>query len=122
VPGSAASLQSAVTRLGEQSAEIRAAIYLDAKGTVVASEGLDGERSELADLVASLLAAADSASVRTGGRDVGGVEVSSPAGGVFAVRGADGRALIAVTAGGALSGLAMYDLRMALSQIEREAE
>jgi hypothetical protein len=119
VPDSAVSPQSAVTRLGERSSEIRAAIYLDDDGEVAASEGLGENRTALAELAGELLAVADSAGARSAIPKVGGVEVSSPAGGVFALRGrASDHTLVAVAGGGALPGLVMYDLRMTLAEIE----
>ena len=107
-------------QLQEAPGEVRAALLVDGCGGLLAHAG-EGDPANLAELSGELLAAAEAARARTGGGPVRRVEVSGPSGGVFAVRedrdGA-GRTLLAVTAGGALSSLVLYDLRMTLARLE----
>lgn len=119
VPESALTPDAAVERLGETSTEVRAVILLDESGGLVAHAGLRARPAErLGGRAADLFAAAEAAAARRGLAGAARVEVSRPEGGVFGVRAADrdGRplTLIAITAGGALSSLALYDMRMAL--------
>lgn len=111
---SALTPEAAVERLHRQSAEIRAASLLDEDGRELAAEAGEG----LAELAAELFRVADAAASRAGVDGIQGVEVARPEGGVFGLRARDpqGRAwtLIAVTAGGALSSLVLYDMRMAI--------
>lgn len=112
--------EAAVAELLEASGEVRTALLLDEHGELVAHAG-DGDPQNLAELSAELLAAAEVARARNGAAPVGRVEVSGPSGGVFAVRRGDdgaGKTLVAVTAGGALPSLVIYDLRMTLARTE----
>ncbi len=107
-----------VDRLETMSPEVRASLLLDAAGEVAAHAGA-GESDVLGVAARDLLAAADLAAGRTAMSSARRIEVSSPLGGVFAVRAGspagEGRTLVAVTAPGALPALVLYDMRMALS-------
>jgi hypothetical protein len=112
------SAQAVVDRLETMSPEVRASLLLDAAGEVAAHAGA-GESDVLGVAARDLLAAADLAAGRTAMSSARRIEVSSPLGGVFAVRAGspagEGRTLVAVTAPGALPALVLYDMRMALS-------
>lgn len=103
------------------SPEIRSALLLDGRGRVVAHAGA-GEADSMREAVLELIAAAGTAAGRDGAAETARIEVSSPGGGVFAVRRDGGRAeamtLVAVTAAGALPSLVLYDLRMGLAGID----
>jgi hypothetical protein len=119
VPESALTPDAAVERLGETSTEVRAAILLDERGGLVARTGVRARPAErLRKRVADLFGAAQAAAARSGLAGAARVEVSRPEGAVFGVRALDreGRecTLVAITAGGALSSLVLYDMRMAL--------
>ncbi|MBA2566767.1 MAG: hypothetical protein H0V08_03090 [Thermoleophilaceae bacterium] len=117
--GSALTPQAAVERLGDQSAEVRAAALIDERGNQAASASADGADAEgIAELASELFSVADAAGSRAGLAGVERVEIARPEGGVFGVRGRDaaGRSwtLVAVTAGGALSSLVFYDIQMTI--------
>jgi predicted regulator of Ras-like GTPase activity (Roadblock/LC7/MglB family) len=119
VPESALTPHAAVERLGETSTGVRAAILLDDGGGLVARTGVGGRPGErLGRRAADLFGAADAAAARGGLAGATRVEVSRPQGAVFGVRAADpegrGLTLVAIAAGGALSSLVLYDMRMAL--------
>lgn len=103
------------------SPEIRSALLLDGRGRLVAHAGA-GEADSMREMVLELIAAAGTASGRDGDAWTARLEVSSPSGGVFAVRrdGAQAEAmtLVVVTAAGALPSLVLYDLRMSLAGID----
>jgi hypothetical protein len=107
-----------VDRLEAMSPEVRASLLLDGGGKVTAHAGA-GAPEALADAARDLLAAADLAAGRAGLPSARRLEVSSPLGGVFAVRSdhpaGDGRTLVAVTEPGALPALVLYDMRMAMA-------
>ena len=104
--------QSALSRLGELSSDIRAAVVVDADGSPAAHWGA-GEGEDMAALVAELLEQVDAAT----GERTSEVEVATGAGGVFALRG--GRyALGAVGGRFALSSLVRWDLRHLLGELE----
>ena len=108
-----------MNELTEAPGEIRTALLLDERGVALAHAG-DGDPETLVALSGELLAAGRVAGARSGGEPVGGIEVSGPAGGVFASREAaedGGRTLLAVTGGGTLSSLVLYDLRMSLGRL-----
>lgn len=111
---SALTPEAAVERLARQSAEIRAAALLDEHGHEAAGDSIE----DFAALAKQLFRAADAAGSRAGIGSVEGVEVARPEGGVYGLRARDpdGRlwTLIAVAAGGALSSLVFYDMRMAI--------
>ena len=116
---SALTPQAAVERLGQQSAEVRAAALLDGDGNQAAWAGADGADAEgIAELAGELFMIADAAGARAGLDGVERVEVARPEGGVYGIRARDpaGRSwtLVAVTAGGALSSLVFYDLQMTI--------
>jgi len=123
---SALTPQAAVERLGEQSADVRAAALLDEGGNRVASANADGADADgIAELAAELFTVADAAGSRVGLDGVGRVEVARPEGGVFGVRARDpaGRSwtLVAVTVGGALSSLVFYDMGMTIRALGASA-
>lgn len=116
---SALTPQAAVERLGEQSAEVRAAALLDGRGGRAAYASADGADADgIAELASELFAVADAAGSRAGVDGVERVEVARPEGGVYGIRARDPASrswtLVAVTAGGALSSLVFYDLRMTI--------
>lgn len=96
----------ALHRLGELTADVRAAVLLDSGGALAAHSLDDEERgAELAELVHDLVAAAD----RACEQPVAEVEVGSPRGSVYVVR--RGGWTAGVVAGRlALSSLMRYDL------------
>lgn len=123
VPASQLSPQSAVSRLGEMSPEVRAAVLLDDSGELTASAGSEGDDAgRLGELAARLFETAELAGRRAGVESVGRVEVARRDGGVFGVRRSDGAnrrwTLVAVTAAGALPSLVLYDLWMTLSSMD----
>lgn len=97
------------------SPDIRASVVLDPSGAEAASshEAEDGG-DRMGDLVRALLRRADVAA----GEPVSQVEVSTPAGVVFAVR-EEGWTVAAVTGRSALASLMFYDLRSVLSDLEK---
>jgi hypothetical protein len=111
---SALTPEAAVERLARQSAEIRAAALLDEHGQGAAGDSIE----DFATLGEQLFRMADAAASRAGIAEIEGVEVARPEGGVYGLRARDpdGRlwTLIAVAAGGALSSLVFYDLRMTI--------
>ena len=123
VPDPSLTPAAAVERLADMSAEVRAAVLLDEGHQVTACRGVndEGDEDQLGRLACELLAAADGAGTRAGLNEVAGIEVSRPEGGVYGVRDADraGRrwTLVAITAGGALPSLMLFDLRMTVAAI-----
>jgi hypothetical protein len=106
---------SALSQLGELSAEVRASILLDSSGAVAAcSDDSLGER--LREPVLALLERADAAA----GEPPSQVEVSMPGGAVFAAR-ERGWTLAVVATRRALSSLMFYDMRSVLRGIEGSA-
>jgi predicted regulator of Ras-like GTPase activity (Roadblock/LC7/MglB family) len=106
----------ALSELTALSAQITAAVVVDADGAPVAST-LDGERGQgLAQTVQELLAAAD----RVGdGRPVVQLEVATAEGGVFLVRDGD-LAIAATTRPEPAAGLVFYDLKACLRSMREE--
>jgi predicted regulator of Ras-like GTPase activity (Roadblock/LC7/MglB family) len=108
----------ALRYLDELSTDVRGAILLGPDGAVAASSGpLAEDPDAAAELVRRLLDRADAAA---GGQAPGQVEVTLPAGAVFAVR-QGAWILAAVTSRLALSSLMFYDLRSVLSDLDRKA-
>ncbi len=107
--------------LEAMSPEVRSTLLLDAAGGIAAHAGV-GDPGRLGADALELLAAADNASARGGGPPVVRLEVSSPLGGVYALRDShregESLTLVAVTAPGALSSLVLYDMRMSLARTE----
>jgi hypothetical protein len=126
VPASAITPATALRRLTELSGEVRAAAVLERGGELVglsaAEPGAGNLGESLRELTLSLLEGADRAGA---GEPVAGasgdppaeVEVATPAGTVFVVRGAS--ATLTVVAGRlALSSLVRYDMRRMLLDLE----
>jgi hypothetical protein len=117
VAGQALTPDIALAYLDEMSTDIRAALLLDEGEAVAATSVGDTDRARrLRELVLELLSEADAAA----GAPVSQVEVSLPAGAVFAVR-HHGWSLAVVTGRFALSSLMFYDLRSVLTDLEERA-
>ena len=117
VVGSALTPETAIERLGAMSEEVHTAVLLDEDGVLAAHAAHDETPPDrLRELASDLFAAADAAGARAGVAPVGRLEVSRPDGDVFGLRDRDRRGdawtLVAVTSGGALSSLVLYDMRM----------
>ena len=105
----------ALADLTEISAQVRAAVVLDASGAIEGSTLADGERArELAAAAVRLLEAAGE--VR-GGAQAMQLHAATRDGSVFVVRG-DGRTIAAVTAADPTVGLVFYDLKTCLRQLD----
>jgi hypothetical protein len=106
----------ALDYLDELSTDIEAAVVLDRGARVAAATGEDDERKgRMRDLVVELL---DRASEVTPAAGIDQVEVTTPEGSVFAVRGTDWT--VAVVAGRKpLSSLMFYDLRNVVADLGR---
>ncbi|MEX1141968.1 MAG: roadblock/LC7 domain-containing protein [Thermoleophilaceae bacterium] len=106
-----------VRRLVDNSADVQAAILLDAAGTPIASSDDDtGRTRELADLARRLVETADGAT----DEPIEQVEVQAAGGSAFAVR-SPRHVLACVASRAALPALVLYDLRHALLELERPA-
>jgi hypothetical protein len=114
VAGSALTPALALDYLGELSTDIEDIVVLDRDGRVAASTGDDEERSErMRELFVALLDRAADALPDAG---VDQLEVTSPDGSVFAVRGLDWT--VGVVAGRKpLSSLMFYDLRNVVTDL-----
>lgn len=101
----------ALRRLGDLASDIRAAIVLDAEGSLAAVAPEDEDLGErLRELTLVMLETAE----RAGAEAPAEVEVATPAGAVYVVR--DAGAMLAVVAGRfSLSSLMRYDLRRVLA-------
>lgn len=98
--------------LGELSTDIQAGVLLDSEGVTVAASGEEGD--QLGPLVTGLFHNAAAAALPS--ETISQVEVTTPAGGVFAVR--DSRWTLAVVTGRyALPSLMFYDLRAVLGDL-----
>jgi hypothetical protein len=105
-----------VRRLVDTSADVLAAVMLDAAGSQIASSDPDEERSrDLAELVRKLVERADAASVDP----VEQIEIQVAGGSAFAVR-SPAHVLACVTRRAALPALVLYDLRHALAEWEAQ--
>jgi hypothetical protein len=103
--------ERALERLRELSAEVRAAVLVGPAGQVAgtpAGQPVD----ELAQIVGELMERADSAA----GGPLEELEVTTPAGAVFAAR-REGWTLTAVTERAALSSLMLFDIRSVMAQL-----
>lgn len=106
-----------VRRLVDNSADVRAAVLLDAAGAPLAASDSDGARArELSELARRLVEHADAAV----DGPVEQVEVQAAGGSAFAVR-SPRHVLACVTRRAALPALVLYDLRRALLEHERSA-
>jgi predicted regulator of Ras-like GTPase activity (Roadblock/LC7/MglB family) len=105
----------ALDRLREVSDEIRAAVVFERGGEPIAATMDDEDARELAGLGDAMLAYADALRDASAARQL---EAITPGGSVFVVRDGD-RAVVAITAPGALVGLVQHDLRMLLGNLSR---
>ncbi len=101
---------AALRELSEQTADVRAAIALGRDGSLLAAEPARGDLGErLRELTLAVLEGADAAQA---GHPTE-VEIATPAGAVYVVRG-EGSTLAVVAGRLTLSSLMRYDLRRAL--------
>jgi hypothetical protein len=103
--------QEAPDRLRDLSPDVRAAVLIDAAGSLVAASPEGGEG--LAELVRELVAEADAAA----GEPAGQLEVQVERGAVFLTRGPE-YVLAAVTRKAALASLMLYDQRVLLGSVD----
>jgi hypothetical protein len=110
--------ERAAERLCELSADVRAAVLLDAAGSLAsASEEDVGRGRELGELARRLFEEVDRATRDWETEPPEQVEVQVPGGAVFASR-TPRWTLAAVARRGALSSLMLYDLRAVLGELE----
>jgi predicted regulator of Ras-like GTPase activity (Roadblock/LC7/MglB family) len=102
-----------VRRLVDTSADVQAALLLDAAGAPIESSEPDGELAELARRLVEVADAAADGPVEQ-------IEVQAAGGSAFAVR-SPRHVLACVTRRGALPALVLYDMRHALIDLERAA-
>lgn len=115
--GSTLTPSKAVEQLAGMSPDIRAGVLLDSRNRLSAATVEDREMAgQMRSLVVRLWRLADGA----GGEPPGQLEVTTPDGAVFAVRG-ERHVLAAVASRNALPSLMFYDLRSVLSELERKA-
>jgi hypothetical protein len=104
----------ALADLVEISPQIEAAAIVDGDGSIAGSVGVADERATALGLAArELLDGA--AAFRSDGHRVTQLHASLSGGEVFAVTGADGRAIVAVAGERSASGLVFYDLKRCLA-------
>ena len=110
--------ERAPERLCELSADVRAAVLLDAAGSLASTSEGDPKRAQaLGDLVRILFDEVDRATRDWDTEPPEQVEVQVPGGAVFASR-TPRWTLAAVAKRGALSSLMLYDLRALLGELE----
>ena len=110
--------EHAAERLCELSADVRAAVLLDAAGSLAsACDDAGGQPSELGELARRLFEEVDRATRDWDTEPPEQVEVQVPGGAVFASR-TPRWTLAAVAKRGALSSLMLYDLRAVLGELE----
>src|SRR3954452_11947839 len=110
--------ERAAERLAELSADVRAAVLLDAAGSLAGASEADRERARrLADLARTLFEEVDRATRDWDTEPPEQVEVQIPGGAVFASR-TPRWTLAAVARRGALSSLMLYDLHAVLGELE----
>jgi hypothetical protein len=110
--------ERAAERLCELSADVRAAVLLDAAGSLEGASGEDRDDARvLGDLAHRLFVEVDRATRDWDTEPPQQVEVQVPGGAVFASR-TPRWTLAAVAKRGALSSLMLYDLRAVLSELE----
>jgi hypothetical protein len=110
--------ERAPERLCELSADVRAAVLLDAAGSLTSSSEEDAKRAQaLGELARRLFAEVDRATRDWNTEPPEQVEVQVPGGAVFASR-TPRWTLAAVAKRGALSSLMLYDLRALLGELE----
>ncbi len=105
----------ALAELAELSSQVERAAVLDAKGSVLASTGDEGDA--LARSALDLLTAAGELHPSAG--DVTRAEIELGEGGLFVLR-EGGRTIAATTGPNPTSGLVAYDLRTCLQGIDEE--
>ena len=104
---------AALRDLSEQTADVRAAIAIGPDGSLLAAEPARGDLGErLRELTLAVLEGADAAA----GDPPTEVEVATPTGAVYVVRG-EGSTLAVVAGRLTLSSLMRYDLRRALADL-----
>src|SRR3954471_12162406 len=110
--------ERAAERLSELSTDVRAAVLLDAAGSLAgASEGAQDDARGLAELARQLFEEVDRATRDWDTEPPEQVEVQVPGGAVFASR-TPRWTLAAVAKRNALSSLMLYDLRAVLGELE----
>jgi len=110
--------ERAAERLCELSADVRAAVLLDAAGSLASVSGDDSEQGRaLGELARRLFEEVDRATRDWDTEPPEQLEVQVPGGAVFASRTARWT-LAAVAKRGALSSLILYDLRALLGELE----
>jgi len=110
--------ERAAERLCELSADVRAAVLLDAAGSLASASEDDRERArELGELARRLFEEVDRATRDWDTEPPEQVEVQVPGGAVFASR-TPRWTMAAVAKRGALSSLMLYDLRALLLELE----
>jgi predicted regulator of Ras-like GTPase activity (Roadblock/LC7/MglB family) len=110
--------ERAAERLSELSTDVRAAVLLDAAGSLAgASEGAQEDARALGELARQLFEEVDRATRDWDPEPPEQVEVQVPGGAVFASR-TPRWTLAAVTKRGALSSLILYDLKALLGELE----
>jgi predicted regulator of Ras-like GTPase activity (Roadblock/LC7/MglB family) len=110
--------ERAAERLSELSADVRAAVLLDAAGSLAgASEDAQDDARALGDLARQLFEEVDRATRDWDTEPPEQVEVQVPGGAVFASR-TPRWTLAAVAKRGALSSLILYDLKALLGELE----
>jgi predicted regulator of Ras-like GTPase activity (Roadblock/LC7/MglB family) len=110
--------ERAAERLCELSADVRAAVLLDAAGSLKGASGEDRDDARaLGDMAHRLFGEVDRATRDWDAEPPEQVEVQVPGGAVFASR-TPRWTLAAVAKRGALSSLMLYDLRAVLSELE----
>jgi predicted regulator of Ras-like GTPase activity (Roadblock/LC7/MglB family) len=110
--------ERAAERLRELSADVRAAVLLDAAGSLAGATDEDRDRAHaLAELARRLFEEVDRATRDWDTEPPEQVEVQIPGGAVFASR-TPRWTLAAVAKRGALSSLMLYDLRALLGELE----
>jgi hypothetical protein len=110
--------ERAAERLSELSADVRAAVLLDAAGSLAGATGEDRARARaLGELARRLFEEVDRATRDWDTEPPEQVEVQTPAGAVFASR-TPRWTIAAVAKRGALSSLMLYDLRALLGELD----
>ena len=110
--------ERAAERLRGLSADVRAAVLLDAAGSFAGASDDDGDQArELAELARRLFEEVDRATRDWDTDPPEQVEVQIPGGAVFASR-TPSWTLAAVAKRGALASLMLYDLRAVLGELE----
>jgi predicted regulator of Ras-like GTPase activity (Roadblock/LC7/MglB family) len=110
----------ALAELRDLSTQIEAIVVLRRDGSVVAATLAGDAAAGLAAAGAELVEEARRAAAERGGEALAGVHAATPSGSVFAAVDGD-RTLLATTGPDPTAGLVLYDLKMLLRRLEREA-